>query len=103
MAGVFSLPMEQRYDDYISESYRATDKSNLYDSIYSPIVIFVSSCVIAVMMVCAAMGGGIREFFGISVGTAVAVIAYVGQVFEPLESLGMCVLDMERTATCYEI
>ena len=70
--------MEQRYDDYISESYRATDKSNLYDSIYSPIVIFVSSCVIAVMMVCAAMGGGIREFFGISVGTAVAVISLCG-------------------------
>lgn len=87
--------MEQRYDDYISESYRATDKSNLYDSIYSPIVIFVSSCVIAVMMVCAAMGGGIREFFGISVGTAVAVIAYVGQVFKPLESLGMEIQNIQ--------
>ena len=87
--------MEQRYDDYISESYRATDKSNLYDSIYSPIVIFVSSCVIAVMMVCAAMGGGIREFFGISVGTAVAIIAYVGKVFEPLESLGMEIQNIQ--------
>ena len=50
--------MERRYDDYISESYRATDRSNLYDSIYSPIVILISSCVIAAMMVCAAMGGG---------------------------------------------
>lgn len=87
--------MERRYDDYISESYRATDKSNLYDSVYSPIVIFVSSCVIAVMMVCAAMGGGMREFFGISVGTAVAVIAYVGQVFAPLESLGMEIQNIQ--------
>jgi ABC-type multidrug transport system fused ATPase/permease subunit len=87
--------MEQRYDDYISESYRATDKSNIYDSIYSPIVIFVSSCVIAVMMVCAAMGGGIREFFGISVGTAVAVIAYVSKVFQPLESLGMEIQNIQ--------
>jgi ABC-type multidrug transport system fused ATPase/permease subunit len=87
--------MEQRYDDYISESYRATDKSNLYDSVYSPIVIFVSSCVIAVMMVCASMGGGIREFFGISVGTAVAVIAYVGQVFAPLESIGMEIQNIQ--------
>lgn len=87
--------MEQRYDDYISESYRATDKSNLYNSVYSPIVIFVSSCVIAVMMVCASMGGGIREFFGISVGTAVAVIAYVGQVFAPLESIGMEIQNIQ--------
>ena len=87
--------MERRYDDYISESYRATDKSNLYDSVYSPIVIFVSSCVIAVMMVYGAMGGGLREFFGISVGTAVAVIAYVGKVFEPLESIGMEIQNIQ--------
>ena len=87
--------MEQRYDDYISESYRATNKSNLYDSIYSPIVIFISSCVIAVMMVFAAMEGGVREFFGISVGTAVAVIAYVGKVFVPLESIGMEIQNIQ--------
>lgn len=87
--------MEQRYDDYISESYRATNKSNLYDSIYSPIVIFISSSVIAVMMVFAAKEGGIREFFGISVGTAVAVIAYVGKLFVPLESIGMEIQNIQ--------
>lgn len=87
--------MEQRYDDYIGESYRASDKSNLYDSIYSPIVLFVSSVVIAVMMVCAAMGGDVRELFGISVGTAVAVIAYVGKVFEPLENIGMEIQNIQ--------
>ena len=81
--------MECRYDDYIQESYRATDKTNLYDSVYSPIIIFTGSCVTAVMMVCAAMGGGMREFFGVSVGTAVAMISYVGRVFDPLESIGM--------------
>lgn len=74
--------MEEKYDSYIEESYRALDKSNLYDSIYSPIVIFVSSCVIAVMMVFATLGGGMQQFFGITVGTAVAIIAYVGKVFE---------------------
>lgn len=87
--------MEERYDDFISDSYRATDRSNIYDSIYSPIVIFTSSCVIAVMMVCAAMGGNVRDFFGIGVGTAVAVIAYVGQVFAPLESLGMEIQNIQ--------
>ena len=81
--------MEQKYDDYILESYHATDRTNLYDSVYSPIIIFTGSCVTAVMMVCAAMSGGMREFFGVSVGTAVAMIAYVGKVFDPLESIGM--------------
>ena len=87
--------MEEKYDSYIEESYRALDKSNLYDSIYSPIVIFVSSCVIAVMMVFAALGGGMQQFFGITVGTAVAIIAYVGKVFEPLESIGMEIQNIQ--------
>ncbi len=87
--------MEQKYDDYIEESYRAMDQSNLYDSIYSPIVIFVSSCVIALMMIFAALGGGMQQFFGISVGTAVAIIAFVGKVFEPLESIGMEIQNIQ--------
>lgn len=87
--------MEEKYDDYIEESYRATDKSNLYDSIYSPIVIFISSCVIAVMMICAATSGQVQQFFGITVGTAVAIIAYVSKVFEPLESIGMEIQNIQ--------
>lgn len=87
--------MEQKYDDYIEESYRATDKSNLYDSIYSPIVIFISSCIIAAMMIFAALGGQVQQFFGITVGTAVAIIAYVSKVFEPLESIGMEIQNIQ--------
>lgn len=87
--------MEQKYDDYIEESYHATDKSNLYDSIYSPIVIFISSCVIAVMMICAALGGQLQQFFGVTVGTAVAIIAYVNKVFDPLESIGMEIQNIQ--------
>jgi ABC-type multidrug transport system fused ATPase/permease subunit len=87
--------MEKRYDTYIQDSYRAVEKSNLYDSIYSPIIIFSSSCIIAVMMVLAAMGGGFQSFFNMSVGTAVAIIAYVGKVFDPLESIGMEIQNIQ--------
>ncbi len=87
--------MEQKYDDYIEESYRATDKSNLYDSIYSPIVIFISACIIAIMMIFAALGGWVQQFFGITVGTAVAIIAYVSKVFEPLENIGMEIQNIQ--------
>ncbi len=87
--------MEQKYDDYIQESYRAMDKSNLYDSVYSPIVIFIGSCVIAVMMIGSSLGGQVQQFFGITVGTAVAMIAYVGKVFEPLESIGMEIQNIQ--------
>lgn len=81
--------MADRYDAAIQDSYQAMEKSNFYDSIYSPIVLVISALVVAVMMVCAALGGGMQELFGMSVGTAVAVIAYVGKVFGPLESIGM--------------
>lgn len=81
--------MASRYDGAIQDSYQAMEKSNFYDSIYSPIILIVSALVVAVMMVCASLGGGMQELFGMSVGTAVAVIAYVGKVFGPLESIGM--------------
>lgn len=87
--------MEQKYDEYILESYRATERSNLYDALYSPIIVFSSSLMISVLMVCASMGGGMRQFFGITVGTAVAVIAYVGKVFEPLENIGMEIQNIQ--------
>lgn len=87
--------MEKRYDDYIQESYRAVEKSNIYDSIYSPIIIFIKSCVIAVMMISAASSGEIRMFFGMSVGTAVAVIDYIGRVFTPLEAIGMEIQNIQ--------
>ena len=81
--------MADRYDSAIQDSYQAMEKSNFYDSVYSPIVLIISALVVAVMMVCASLGGGMQELFGMSVGTAVAVIAYVGKVFGPLESIGM--------------
>ena len=87
--------MEQRYNNYINESYRATDKSNVFDSIYSPIIILSSAAITALMMICTAYSDGAGAFFGISVGTAVAVIAYVGQVFSPLESLGMEIQNIQ--------
>ena len=87
--------MESKYDGYILKSYRAMEKSNFYDAIYSPIILVVSAVIVAVMMILSAMGGEMQSFFGMSVGTAVAVIAYVGKVFEPLESIGMEIQNIQ--------
>ncbi len=90
--------MEQRYDDYIQESYDSIEKVNTYDSIYSPIILFSSSVVIAVMMVLSSMNTGMQQFFGMSVGSAVAVIAYVNKIFTPLESIGMEIENIQAAA-----
>lgn len=87
--------MEEKYDVYIEESYRALETTNFYNSIYSPIVVCISSCIIAVMMVCSSMGDAMQQFFGITVGSAVAIIAYVGKVFNPIESIGMEIQNIQ--------
>lgn len=82
--------MQDKYDKAIEDSYRAVEKTNFYDAVYSPVILVINALVVAVMMVLSAYGdGNVREFFGMSVGTVVAVIAYVGQIFGPLESIGM--------------
>lgn len=87
--------MAGRYDERIQQSYRALEKSNFYDAIYSPIVINISTVLIALMMVLCAGNGRMQEFFGMSVGSAVAVISYVGRVFEPIESIGMEIQNIQ--------
>lgn len=58
--------MEICYGRYILAGYQALEKSNFYDSIYSPIIITIRAALIAVMMVLTAMGGNMQELFGMS-------------------------------------
>ena len=82
--------MEERYDEYIAESYRAVDRSNFYDAIYSPVILILNAIVVAVVMLFSASGNAkVLTLFGMSAGTAVAVINYISQIFTPVESLGM--------------
>lgn len=84
-----------RYRKSIDDSFQAQERSNFYDSIYSPIIIFTSSAIIGIVMALAAQNGMMRDFFGMSVGAAAAVIAYVGSFFEPLESIGMALQNIQ--------
>lgn len=82
--------MREKYDKYIDESYKAIGKTNFYDSIYSPVVLILNALVIAAVFILSASGNNhIQEFFGMSVGTSVAIISYISQVFGPLENIGM--------------
>ena len=79
-----------RYDDFIDESYAAMEKTNFYDAIYSPVILILKALVVGIVMLLSATGNaGVPRVFGMSAGTAVAVISYIGQIFTPVESLGM--------------
>lgn len=82
--------MEERYDTYIGESYQAMERTNFYDAVYSPVILILNAIVVAVVMLLSASGiQSVLTFFGMSAGTAVAVINYISQIFTPVESLGM--------------
>ena len=76
--------VEQRYDTYIGDSYRAMEKTNFYDAVYSPIILVLNAIVVAVVMLLSASGNQqVLTLFGMSAGTAVAVMNYISQVFTP--------------------
>lgn len=82
--------MERRYDTFIDESYEAVEKTSFYDAVYSPVILVLNAMVVAIVMVLSASGNGkVLSLFGMSAGTAVAVINYISQIFAPVESLGM--------------
>ena len=80
----------RQYDKYIEESYRAVERTNFYDAIYSPIILILNAVVVAAVMLFSASGNAeVLRIFGMSAGTAVAVMNYISQIFTPVESLGM--------------
>lgn len=82
--------MEKRYSDYIAENYEAMEKTNFFDSIYSPAILIFNGIITAGIMVLSASGiPMVKTIFGMTVGTSVAMVSYIGQIFGPLESIGM--------------
>ena len=82
--------MERKYDEYIGDSYRAMEKTNFYDAVYSPVILILNAIVVASVMLLSASGSPrVLMLFGMSAGTAVAVMNYISQIFTPVEGLGM--------------
>lgn len=90
--------MLKRYGQTIEQGFQAQERSNFYDAVYSPIIISVSALLTGIMMAAAAQSGVMQQFFGMSAGTAAAVIAYVGSFFDPLESIGMEIQNIQSAA-----
>lgn len=82
--------MERRYDRCIGAGYAAMERTNFYDALYSPVVLVLNAVVVGIVMLLSASGDPtVLTFFGMSVGTSVAVIHYISRIFAPIESLGM--------------
>lgn len=91
--------MVGQYGKAIEKSYSAMERTNFYDAIYSPVVLGTNAVVVAAVMLLSASGNPrVLTLFGMSAGTAVAVMNYIGQIFAPVESLGMEIQAIQSAA-----
>lgn len=91
--------MEEKYSEFLEDSYKAVNKTNFYDAVYSPVILISNALTIAIVMVLSSLKNGeVQLFFGMSAGTAAAVISYITQVFTPLESIGMEIQTIQSAA-----
>lgn len=70
--------MKKRYAAAIKKSFQSMEKTNFYDSIYSPIILTTSALLISLMAILSVSPEG-ATLFGMTAGTAAALIAYVGK------------------------
>lgn len=86
--------MENKYVDYLDESYEAMDKINFYDSIFSPIILVLRAIVIAIVVI---LSSDHLSFLGISIGTVAAAIELINNIFTPIENLGMELQNIQQS------
>lgn len=86
--------MENKYVNYLDESYEAMDKINFYDSIFSPIILVLRSVVIAIVVI---LSSDHLSFLGISIGTVAAAIELISNIFTPIENLGMELQNIQQS------
>lgn len=87
--------LRQRYGRTIRASFDAMERSNFCDSIYSPIIITSCTVIICLMMILSVSSPSLQDIFGMTVGSVVALIAYVRRIFSPLESIGMEIQNIQ--------
>ena len=90
--------MVRRYGKTLRDSFEATEKTNFCDAVYSPLIVTAAGIVTAAVMILSSYGGRNAFFFGMSAGSAAAVIAYIGKIFGPIESIGMEIQSIQSAS-----
>lgn len=86
--------MEGKYVNYLEDSYKAMDKINFYDSIFSPIILIMRSIVVAIVVI---LSSNQLSFLGISIGSVAAAIELINNIFSPIENLGMELQNIQQS------
>lgn len=86
--------MEEKYVNYLDESYEAMNKINFYDSIFSPIILILRAVVVAIVVI---LSSDQLSFLGLSIGSVAAAIELINNIFSPIENLGMELQNIQQS------
>lgn len=78
--------MEEKYSQSLLENYQTVEKVNLYDSVFSPIIVLLKAILIVFVVMASSKQ---LDLLGISLGMVAASIDLIGNIFLPIEHLGM--------------
>lgn len=91
--------LQEQYDQTIQESFSAVNRTNFFDAVYSPVIQILQAVLVGlVMLFAASQNPQLLKFFEMSAGTAVAMAAYISQIFAPIENIGMEIQTIQSAA-----
>ena len=86
--------MEKKYLNYLDESYKAMNKINFYDSIFSPIILILRAVVVSIVVI---LSSDQLSFLGLSIGSVAAAIELINNIFSPISNLGMELQNIQQS------
>ena len=90
--------MEEKYSKFLEDSYKAIDKTNFYDAIYSPVILISNSITIAIVVILSSLENGKSSCFSECLPVSAAVIFLYYPGISPLESIGMEIQTIQSAA-----
>ncbi len=88
--------MEEKYTQRLLENYRTVEKVNFYDSIFSPILVMLRAVVIVFVVMASSEQ---LAFLGITLGMVAASLNLIGDLFVPIENLGMELQNIQQAVS----
>lgn len=86
--------MEKRYKDVLMDNFQTIERVNFYDSVFSPVIIIIKAVVIALVVIFSAKQ---LNIFNMSLGMIAASIDLITSLFNPIESLGMELQNIQQS------
>lgn len=88
--------MEENYVNYLLDNYKTIEKVNFYDSIFPPVIQLIRAVFIVFIVI---LSSSQLDFLGISLGMMAASIELISNLFNPIESLGMELQNIQQAVS----